>query len=485
MSDLVSDKISISKPLKFIIISVFLTLISIFFLSGILGLYLKKDPLQIEYTREIFKDFENKIDKNFILANKLKPNVQKFLLFNFKKGNKKVHIGKENYLFFVDDTQTLIYKKHCDNKDKVLKNFKILNEYFKKKQIKFYVGILPSKSQIMHDKYNNINLSLNSNYNGCYSSVPMDLKKQGLKIFDLSNFYNDLNTKNKFLKYDSHWSFESMELFAKLIAETLKNDIKNLNTNNLNLKKNKVLVQNYGDLYDMLDINNTNLKKQQIYINQIVSMNSNDITKDKNSSITLIGDSFTNIYSDKSLKWGEKSGLAYQLSYRLKKTINSISSNGSAFKTSLIRNFLYSNDMKKNSVVILIMAERELKNIKEAIEINKKMPNKKKNLVSNKINKKSILVTKQSKLINNSTPYQNVLLVHEAKLDENKILIVTWAIKNREKLSTINLNDKLKVTLIPFDEKLKENPKLSTIMMIDETDNYESQIYWIENIVSE
>lgn len=482
MANLVSDKISISRPLQFIIIAVFSGVLSTFFLSGLVGLYAEKNTIQIRQTKHIYEEFEDFMDERFVLANELKPHVQRFLLLSFAKGNSKVHVGKENHLFFEEDTKVLTSKKNCDNKNLIVENFRRLDNHFKGNKVKFYVGILPSKSRILHDKYNNVNLTRNSSHHECYDSLHSSLKKQGLDVFDVKEFFNSLSTDNPFLKYDSHWSFETMELFASFIAEQLRHEVRNIDQESLSLTKNQLVVRNHGDLYDMLDTGSTSVEKQKIFVDQISGNNGRNIANDRNSNIILIGDSFTNIYSDKSLRWGENAGLAYQLSYRLKKSINAITSNGSAFQTALLRNFLHSNILMSNSVVILIMAERELKEIRELIH-TREVKQSKITLPSPRVkSKETILITKNSSFSSNSTPYQNVLIVHEAKLKGRAILIVTFAMKDNKKLTKINLHDKLKGSLIPFNQKIEDNPELSTYMMIDETDNYESEIYWIENI---
>jgi len=479
MSYINSNEYRISKPTQYFIFITFSILIFIFFLSGLVGLYINKKNIEINFNEKVFKQFEDLMDKNYLLANKIKPNIQEFLLLNFSEGNKKVHIGKDNHLFFKEDTQTLINKNNCNNLEIIKKNFKNLNQFLKRKKVDFYLGILPTKSQIMHNKYNHFNISLKRKYKGCYDTIPLNLEKQGLMVFNLEKFYKNLKHNNLFLKYDSHWSFDTMEAFSKVIADTIKSNSQNLNINYIDIKKNRASIKNYGDLYDMLDIND-NFKMQEIFINQIESKDHNKIVNDTKSNVVLIGDSFTNIYSDETLNWGTKSGLAYQLAYRLKGSINSFASNGSAFKTALMKNFLSAEKLKEKSVMILIMTQRELRNIRKEIDFNNIVLDKNQLKISN--DQETILITKESEFSDNFTPYKNVLIVHEALLNNKKILVVTWAIKNRKKLYQLKLNNKIKVSLIPFSQKIKLNPKLSSYMMIDETNNYESEMYWIETM---
>ena len=74
MANLVSDKISISRPLQFIIIAVFSGVLSTFFLSGLVGLYAEKNTIQIRQTKHIYEEFEDFMDERFVLqgyANKI------------------------------------------------------------------------------------------------------------------------------------------------------------------------------------------------------------------------------------------------------------------------------------------------------------------------------------------------------------------------------------------------------------------------------
>ncbi len=477
MSKINLYEFKIAKLTQWFILTMFSILIVTFFLSGLLGLYINKKNIEIISNYQIFKQFEELMDKNYLIANKIKPKVQELLMLNFSEGNKKVHIGKDNYLFFKEDTQTLINKTHCKNVEIIKKNFEGLNTFLKKQEVEFFLGILPTKSQILHHMFSN-NYSLpTQKYKGCYNSISLNLKEKGLMTFNVEEFYQNLENNNIFLKYDTHWTFDTMEEFSKFIANTIINKSKNLKINHINFIKNKFKIENHGDLYDMLDIN-VNLNMQEVKINQIKSKNYSKIINDINSDITLIGDSFTNIYSDKALKWGSNSGLAYQLAYRLKGSINSIAINGSAFKTALIKNFLKAKKLKKKSILVLIISERELRNINEEIDFDKLVLETKHLKTFN--NLETILITKESEFTNNFTPYKNVLIVHEAIHNNEKILVVTWAIKNRKKYPQLKLDDEIKAQLIPFSNKIKDNTKLSTYMMIDQTNNFESEMYWLE-----
>ena len=74
------------------------------------------------------------------------------------------------------------------------------------------------------------------------------------------------------------------------------------------------------------------------------------------------------------------------------------------------------------------------------------------------------------------------MITHEAKIGDQKILIVTWAVKDNKKMPPINQNDRLEVSLTPFQKMVEDEPELSTYMMIDQTDNYSSQLFWVDNL---
>ena len=94
-----------------------------------------------------------------------------------------------------------------------------------------------------------------------------------------------------------------MELAAKIIADHIKSlgiTINNSNLNAINKEERKA----YGDLAEKINIWNDGFSEEVVLANQIQGN-----TRDRNSEVILLGDSFTNIYSsNQGLDWGVNAG---------------------------------------------------------------------------------------------------------------------------------------------------------------------------------
>lgn len=66
---------------------------------------------------------------------------------------------------------------------------------------------------------------------------------------------------------------------------------------------------------------------QEVEIRRVVGPDGQIVTPDPASPVLLLGDSFTNVYSDESLGWGAGAGLAEQLSFELGFAVDRISQN--------------------------------------------------------------------------------------------------------------------------------------------------------------
>jgi alginate O-acetyltransferase complex protein AlgJ len=80
--------------------------------------------------------------------------------------------------------------------------------------------------------------------------------------------------------------------------------------------------------------------------------------------VLLLGDSFTNVFSDEGLGWGGGAGLAEQLAYRLQRPVDRVAQNagGAWAARQALRRELRSDPARLDGarVVVYQFAEREL-----------------------------------------------------------------------------------------------------------------------------
>ena len=101
-------------------------------------------------------------------------------------------------------------------------------------------------------------------------------------------------------------------------------------------------VRRVGDLVDMLRLPPAQrlFPPQQVEIARVVSAAGAPWTPRADADVLLLGDSFTNVYSDAAMGWGESAGFAEHLSLALGRPLDVLAENGggaAAVRLSLAR----------------------------------------------------------------------------------------------------------------------------------------------------
>jgi len=325
------------------------------------------------------KAFETTLEENSFLQKTLLSPIQEMFIDEFGVGNEKVYLGKDGWLFYRNDVDYLCSKgflapellinKQQEKDIQPDARIAIMDFYkqLKKNNIELILMPVPNKTMVYPDKLSSSFSADNTLLqNSSYSQFIEELKKSGIFVFDISKLFMTEKSGNKdiFLKTDTHWTPEMMQKIAASLSKEIKSKIDfkaDTTVYNKRLKK----VSAHGDIAKMLKLKQTDklFSRQTVSIQQIYHKDKT-WQVDKNSKVLLLGDSYTNIYSEENLGWGTSAGLAEQLSYELKFGIDRISRNGSAAYTTreTLANEMQrgNNRLKNKKVVIWEFAVREL-----------------------------------------------------------------------------------------------------------------------------
>jgi alginate O-acetyltransferase complex protein AlgJ len=121
-----------------------------------------------------------------------------------------------------------------------------------------------------------------------------------------------------------------------------------------------------GDLVDMLKLppDQGLFRPQPVTVQTVIDRRTGRAwQRDPASDVLLVGDSFTNIYSQPALGWGESAGLAEHLSYHLGRSVNVLALNGagaSAIRAELARRAASSTEVWPTRVIVYELAMRFL-----------------------------------------------------------------------------------------------------------------------------
>ena len=442
---------------------------------------------------EHLKSFEKNLETALFAETPRKLTQSTLSLSPLKEGNRNVRIGKDGWLFLDDAIESLTgqgpfpFQKDGNSPVYAIKRFADQLDNFGARLI---LVSIPSKAMIYPEKINH-NIKGPISHPDAQRLVSELNSLPNLDVLDLTRSLFNLKKDTKvFLKQDTHWTPEAMEEAAKIIANHIKSMDINIDKVNLNPKQ-KEERKAYGDLVEKINIWDGAFSQESVIAKPIKGN-----TRDRNSEIILLGDSFTNIYSsNQGLGWGNNAGLPEHIASNVGTPIDVISINGGGateVRKKLAQRRGCSEDMKNKKVVIWAITCRDLflsqeqcidRNISwENVSFDKRPLEKKP--ANNKITIRAKLIEKPKIPDPNQTTYKDLLYGADYEIIETisgkvpeegkKIAVVNWAFKNRVLLPSANyeIGSVRNLQLMPFEE-MKD---LQTLEQMYEGDNFD--LFW-------
>lgn len=302
-------------------------------------------------------------------------------------GNEKAYLGRDGWLFYCPSVDYVIgpgfleprvlakraqagkpyaAPPHADPRPAILE----FAEELRHRGIAMIIVPAPSKAMVHPEQ-------LSSRYagaddvlqNGSFTRFKQDMEHAGVIVFDPSELLRTAGQQTgepQYLKTDTHWTARA----ATRVAEALRTLIDQRSllppAAAPDYESRIETVTNLGDIAAMLRLPDEQVffPAETVEVRTITDENGADWQPEPASDILLLGDSFTNIYSQGSMNWGTAAGLAEQLSYAMRRPIDRISQNDSgAFATrqTLAQELARGNDrLAGKRLVIWEFAAREL-----------------------------------------------------------------------------------------------------------------------------
>lgn len=498
---------------------------------------------------------ERKLD-NAKYSTELRQGMQEVLTSNFYRGNRKVFIGFDGWLYYQPDLKALTgfgplkpepFSVMKDPELAKLPQTRDVVEGFAKqleeRGIKLLLVPLPLKPMI-YPEYVNPKIQREWISHPDAPAFYNELRKAGIDVLDLTEplaklrsqrryvFIRDPDPRDKkaveqaredakklketFLQQDTHWTPEAMRDAAEMVAEHIRKQYPDaLKPTHKEIRaQDGIYRHSLGDLVKLLDLKEpeTLFDKEEAFLRVIT-----DTTEDSDSTITLLGDSFVNIYDLPGLGFDDpeveddgeprmRAGFAQHLALYLRQPLDVIAING-AGATGVRKQFAqrYDDEVRSKKLVVWVIASRDLllsrtaahqANITwEHVEFNPNrkpesmkvaqtptappsstetsMPQQDPNLA--KVVVEAVLTEKTPNQDPVGTPYTDALHVAlyevenvvEGSLEAPKIAGVQWTFRNKVMQPTSNFVEgkRYRLTLVPVDAR----PELKGLNTEDET----------------
>ncbi len=307
----------------------------------------------------------------------------KSLLAAVGAGNPQVYPGRSSWLFYRPDVDHLTGPGFLDPKAIRRRRSKgdgqvhpdpipailQLRDFVRRQGGELLVLVAPSKASIYPEMLSSrLDEASGPLRNPSFRRFAQRLQEAGVELLDPAPAFwrEKVRGRPLYLKTDSHWTPFAVKITARLAARRAQRMLAGREPRGETFSRRLGTIAGRGDLIRMLHPSSkaVRLQTENAHLEQVFDRRGNPWAPDRRSSILLLGDSFSNIYSLKGMGWGESAGLAAQLSFELGRGVDSIAINdGGALsaRRELMRRYSRSpQDFEPRSLVIYQFAAREL-----------------------------------------------------------------------------------------------------------------------------
>ena len=309
---------------------------------------------------EEIEQYEDTLEEKSVLTHWLLPSVQTVLTHVFRTGNEQAYLGRDGWLFYRADIDSLIGASSQKTASAALAAVVDFNRQLQARGITLIVVPTPTKPTIHPEKfsarYRNADTPIHAPH---YTPFVDALVSEGVLVYDPSSL---LFEAAQYLKTDTHWKPEAMEQVAQHLAAFIEKKVQLSASQSLAYIKTPVDTANIGDITKMLKLpeDQTLFPPERVTRNVVQTPSGNRWQPMHASEILFLGDSFSNIYSLAGMGWGDSAGFVEHLSAALARPIDKIVINAGgadATRQALVQEL---NRLTGKRLLIYQFATREL-----------------------------------------------------------------------------------------------------------------------------
>ena len=336
----------------------------------------------------VMDSFELRLEEESFLRRLVLPPLQGFLTTHLGVGNEQAYLGLQDWLFYRPDMDYVTGRGFLDEsvlRARVLQSdpwvdppqpdpIPALIELQSELQARdVHLVLLPTPVKPMLEpehfsrRYSRDSPALQ---NPSYEDFRRRLEEAGIEVIDVTSDIWEVGqagSETQFLHTDTHWTPEAVEQAARSLGQSLIARGWSPSPRAGVYLQRQLEVENLGDIAPMLTPTPAQVERwrQRVTIRRVVDGAGRPWRSDPKAEVLLLGDSFSNIYSDPGLGWGIGAGLAEQLSFFLQRPVDKIALNAGgalAARKALRRHWTGgTRRLEGKRVVIYQFAVRELR----------------------------------------------------------------------------------------------------------------------------
>jgi alginate O-acetyltransferase complex protein AlgJ len=204
--------------------------------------------------------------------------------------------------------------------------------------------------------------------NPSWAAFAEALGERGVPLLDVAGWIAEmpLDGESPYLTTDTHWTPRAMEEVARRLALEVSAWRPEAGGVATPYRRRALAVDGRGDIAQMLRLPaaDDTFPLQRVTVSVVSTEDGRPWSSERSAGVLLLGDSFTNVFSDAALGWGRGAGLAEQLSVELERPLDRIALNagGSSAARRALLDALVADPqrLEGKQVVVYQFAAREL-----------------------------------------------------------------------------------------------------------------------------
>lgn len=335
-------------------------------------------------TQQHLRQFERDVEQASYARDYVQPRVQLLLSRYGRVGNKRAIIGRDGWLFYTPGLQHIVGPSFLDpeviaqratlESDETRQPdprpaIRALARMLARRGIALVLFPVPDKAALQPLQLSGRRAGrerLPVARNPGWPAFRAELQRSGVTLFDPRPRLLVRGEPEHFLQQDTHWTPAWMAQVASALARVVTRVAELPPVREPGYRRVIQTAERVGDLVDMLKLpeRQTLFAPRRVELAQVRDAAGELWEPDASADVLLLGDSFTNVFSEDYMGWGEAAGLAPQLAFALGRALDVIAQNDSgAFATrKLLAQSLAAGEdrLAGKRVVIWEFAEREL-----------------------------------------------------------------------------------------------------------------------------
>ena len=330
--------------------------------------------------------FEDRLEEDSWLRSRVLPPVQRFATRFLGTGNEQVYPGRDGWLFYRSDVDHVAGRPFMSSR--VLERRRRAGEQWQAapqpdpvaaivdfaaqleaRGIGLMVVPTPVKPMLHAEKLSRRFGAAEIPRNPSFEAFRSALATHGIAVFDPAPALSGLRDRSGqavFLETDTHWTPAAVETTAEELAARLVDLGVRRGPSNSRFYRQEARIEARGDIQRMLLTapEHSRYQPQTVGTRSVLGLDGGPWRSERSAQVLVLGDSFTNIYSEPVLGWGTSAGLAEQLAFFLQAPVDRIAVNAGGAHTTreaLARQLRSGRDrLAGKKVVVYQFAAREL-----------------------------------------------------------------------------------------------------------------------------